>query len=374
MAKDLKKILSENAGLSEDQKVQISEAWDAKLAEAKEELSGRLREEFARKYTHDKGVLTEAMDKFLSDKIRVELEEFAQDKKNLITERAAYRRKIKEHTSVLDKFITQQVVKEVKELHEDKQKLSSDFRKLENFILKQLAEEIREFRKDKRELVEQKVKMVREGKAHLQETKKAFIARAAKLVEQNINKVLRSEMSQFKDDVKLARENEFGRRMYEAFVGEYMTSYLNEGTEVRKLQKVLESKDQELKAVKESVQQKVKIAESLKSELNVARDRINRNKVMSELLAPLAKEKRVVMKGLLESVQTKDLERGFNKYLPAVLNENSVPRTNAVKKPLTEGTRLSERTGNRANNAHQGNSDSEFNSELSHIKTLAGLK
>lgn len=373
MAKDLKKILSENAGLTEDQKEQISEAWDTKLNEAREELSARLREEFARKYTHDKGVLTEAMDKFLSDKIRVELEEFAQDKKALITERAAYRRKITEHTSVLDKFITQQVAKEVKELHEDKQKLGSDFKKLENFILKQLAEEIREFRKDKRELVEQKVKMVREGKAHLDETKKAFISRAAKLVEQKINKVLHSEMSQFKDDIKLARENEFGRRMYEAFVGEYMTSYLNEGSEVRKLQKVVESKDQEIKAITESVQQKVKIAESLKSELNVVKDRINRNKVMSELLSPLAKEKRIVMKGLLESVQTKDLERGFNKYLPAVLNETSVPRK-AAARPLTEGSKLSERTGNRANNAQQGNNDSEFNSELSHIKTLAGLK
>jgi hypothetical protein len=374
MAKDLKKILSESAGLTEEQQIQISEAWNSKLSEAREEISANLREEFARKYTHDKGVLAEAMDRFLTDKIRVELEEFAQDKRDLITERAAYRRKIKEHTSVLDKFITQQVAKEVKELHEDKQKLGSDFKKLENFILKQLAEEIREFRKDKRELVEQKVKMVREGKAHLNETKKAFISRAAKLVEQKINDVLRSEMSQFKGDIKVARENEFGRRMYEAFVGEYMTSYLNEGTEVRKLQKVVESKDREIEAIKESVQQKAKIAESLQSELNVARDRINRNKVMSELLSPLAKEKRAVMKGLLESVQTKELERSFNKYLPAVLNETSVPRTNAAKRPLTEGSKLSERTGNRVNNAQQGNSDSEFNSELSHIKTLAGLK
>jgi hypothetical protein len=374
MAKDLKKILSESAGLTEEQQIQISEAWNTKLTEAREEISANLREEFARKYTHDKGVLAEAMDRFLTDRIRVELEEFAQDKRDLITERAAYKRKVKEHTSILDKFITQQVVKEVKELREDKQKMGADFKKLENFVLKQLAEEIREFRKDKRELVEQKVRMVREGKAHLDETKKAFISRAAKLVEQQISKTLHSEMSQFKNDIKLARENEFGRRMYEAFVGEYMTSYLNEGTEVRKLQKVVASKDQEITAIKESVKQKDKIAESLQTELTVAKDRINRNKVMSELLSPLAKDKRTVMKGLLESVQTKELERSFNKYLPAVLNETTVSNRTAVKRPLTEGSKLSERTGNRANNAQQGNNDNEFNSELSHIRTLAGLK
>jgi hypothetical protein len=373
MPKELNKILSESAGLSVETQEQINEAWESKLSEAKEQLTAQLREEFARKYEHDKGVLAEAMDQFLTDKIRVELEEFAEDKRQLVSERIAYKSKMKEHTSVLNKFITEQVAKEVKELHTDKANMKENFKKLENFLLKQLAEEIREFRKDKRELVEQKVKMVSEGKKHLAETKKQFISRASKIVEANINTVLRAEIGQFKDDIKLARENEFGRRIYEAFVGEYLTSYLNEGTEVSKLQQVLSQKDAEIEAIKEAARQKEMIAEGLQSKLNIANDRISRNKVMSELMSPLAKEKRGVMKDLLESVRTQDLEKAFNKYLPAVLNETAVRKKGPTT--LNEGRRLSERTGNRApNKALQENADNEFNSELESLKTLAGLK
>ena len=374
MAKDLNKILSENTELSEEKQEQITEAWQEKLAEAKETLTAELREEFARKYEHDKGVLAEAMDTFLTDKIRVELEEFAEDKKALVAERVAYKAKLSEHTSVLDAFITQQVAKEVKELRTDKTKMNESFNKLENFLLKQLAEEIREFRTDKRELVEQKVKMVREGKQHLNDTKKQFVARAAKVVEGNINKVLRAEINQFKDDIKIARENEFGRRIYESFVGEYMTSYLNEGTEVSKLQKVINAKETELAEINEHVTAKDKVVEGLESKLNVANDRINRDKVMASLFAPLAKSKKAVMGDLLESVKTKDLEKAFNKYLPAVLNETTIPAKAQRRAPSATKV-LSERTGNRAQktNLREG-TETQFDSELAEIKNLAGLK
>jgi hypothetical protein len=215
--------------------------------------------------------------------------------------------------------------------------------------------------------------MVAEGKEKLAETKKQFIKRAAKVVEENINKVLRTEIDQFKDDIKFARENEFGRRMFEAFVGEYMTSHLNEGTEVSKLVKVIEAKDAEINALSTSVSEKAKIAEGLESQLNVAKDRINRTKVMSELLSPLSNEKKAVMKDLLESVQTQDLEKQYNKYLPAVLNETAVPQKKA--KTLTENKKLSERTGNRATDkALQESIDNETKSQLDEIRALAGLK
>lgn len=374
MANNLKKILSESAGLSEDTQEKINEAWEAKLQEARDEVTATLREEYAKKYEHDKGVLAEAVDQFMTDKLRVELEEFAEDKRNLVAERIAYKGKVKEHTVLLNKFITEQVAKEVTELRGDKVKMKESFKKLENFLLKQLAGEIREFREDKRELVEQKVKMVAEGKEHLQKTKEEFIKRASKLVEGNINRVLKSEISQFKDDIKISRENEFGRRLYEAFVGEYMTSYLNEGTEVRKLQRTLESKESEMNAIKESAAQHEDQVAILESKLNVANDRFDRAKVMAELTRPLLKEKKAVMKDLLESVQTKDLAKAFDKYLPAVLNETAVPRR-AKAKPLTESRKLSERTGNRApKKALHENNENELNSEINELKTLAGLK
>ena len=83
MAKKIDEILSESVGLSEDVRTQIVGLWEAKISEAREEVAATLREEFARKFEHDKGVLVESMDRFLTDKVRVELEEFAEDRENL---------------------------------------------------------------------------------------------------------------------------------------------------------------------------------------------------------------------------------------------------------------------------------------------------
>ena len=272
---------------------------------------------------------------------------------------------------MLNKFITEAVAKEMKEFHAEKSAMKENFKKLENFLLKQLAEEIREFRADKKSLVEQKVKMVAEGKQKLQETKAQFIKRAATIIESKIEKTLRSEIGQFKDDIRVARENEFGRKMFESFAAEFMTSYLNEGTELKKMQKVLEAKEKELSTLTESVKKNKTILESMDTKLKATQDLVERQKVMSELLAPLSKDKKEVMKELLESVQTKNLQSQYNKYLPSVLNEAAVRKTEP-KTQLNEAT-LSAKTGNRAEVAQVEESDSD-SSDLKKILSLAGIR
>lgn len=371
MAKKLDEILSESVGLSEDIRSQIVGLWESKIAEAREEVSATLREEFARKFEHDKGVLVESMNRFLTDKIRVELEEFAEDKRKLVEERIAYKSKLTEHTGLLNKFITETVAKEVRELHSERAAMKENFSKLENFLLKQLAEEIREFRQDKKSLVEQKVKMVAEGKQQLQETKAQFIKRASAIIESTIESSLRKEISQFKDDIRVARENDFGRKIFESVAAEFMTSYLNEGTELKKLQKVLESKNAELAKLNESAKKSKSIMEGLDTKLKATQDLVERQKVMSELLAPLSKDKKEVMKELLESVQTKNLQVAYNKYLPSVLSEAVERKPASAKTQLNEAT-LSAKTGDRAKVAQE--EVIEDTSELNHILSLAGIR
>lgn len=371
MAKKLDEILSESVGLSEDARGQIIGLWESKLTEAREEVAATLREEFARKFEHDKGVLVESMDRFLTDKVRVELEEFADDKRKLVAERVAYKSKLTEHTGMLNKFITESVAKEMKELYSEKKTMKENFRKLENFLLKQLAEEIREFRADKKSLVEQKVKMVTEGKQKLQETKSQFIKRAAQIIESNIEKTLRTEIGQFKDDIRVARENDFGRKIFESVAAEFMTSYLNEGTELKKLQKVVATKNSQLASLTESVKKSRGLMEGLDTKLKATQDLVERQKVMAELLAPLSKDKKGVMKELLESVQTKNLQGAYNKYLPSVLNE-AIERKPAASKPQLNEATLSSRTGDRARVAQSDESDSD-SSDLKKILSLAGI-
>jgi electron transfer flavoprotein alpha subunit len=272
---------------------------------------------------------------------------------------------------MLNKFITEAVAKEMKEFYAEKKAMKENFGKLENFLLKQLAEEIREFRSDKKSLVEQKVKMVTEGKQKLQETKAQFIKRAAQIIESNIEKTLRNEIGQFKDDIRIARENDFGRKIFESVAAEFMTSYLNEGTELKKMQKVLESKNVQLTTLSESVKKNKSLMEGLDSKLRSTQDLVERQKVMSELLAPLSKDKKAVMKELLESVQTKNLQGQYNKYLPSVLNEAIERKPVAAKPQLNEAT-LSANTGNRARVAQTEESDDS--SDLRKILSLAGIR
>ena len=366
--KKISQILGETVNLTENAKQLIEEAWAAKLSEAREEVASELREEFARKYSHDKQVLAESVDKFLSDRLSVELEEFAQDKRKLSEERVQYKRKLKEHTARIESFVTEQLAKEVKELRSDKVKMSENFKKLENFLLRQLSEEIAEFRRDKQALAKQRVKVVSEGKKHLQEAKAQFVKRAAALVNETIEKTLNSEIQQFRTDIMESRKNDFGRRVFEAFVSEFSTSYISEGSELKKLQRALSEKESQIQAIQESVKVKEQLAESLQVKLNAAQDRMVRQREMGRLLKPLSGEKRQTMVGLLESVKTAELEKAFNKYLPSVLNE-SVKAPAQTKRTLNESVVTEQTGGRKPQAAHVDSADDE----LAQIKFLAGL-
>ena len=111
--------------------------------------------------------------------------------------------------------------------------------------------------------------------------------------------------------------------------------------------------------------------EGLDTKLKATQDLVERQKVMGELLAPLSKDKKAVMKELLESVNTKNLQGAYNKYLPSVLNEAAVRKPESAKTQLTEAT-LSAKTGDRVKVTQD--EESSDSSELKHILSLAGIR
>ena len=367
--------LLESGNLSEDVKSQIQEAWESRLAEAKDQLTAELREEFSQRFEHDKKQIVEAMDKFITSSLKDELAELAEDKKATVAERVNYKRSVSEHAEVLNKFITETLASEVKELQHDRVKQSEDFAKLENFVLEAVADEIKEFHADKRELAEKKVQLVREGREQLADAKKEFIRRAAEKVEHTISNALKNEVSQFKEDITKARENEFGRRIFEAMASEYGTSYLNENTEVRKLKAELTSLKGEVNNANANAEKIAEDKKLVESKLRITQDRANRNQVMTDLLAPLSKDKKELMTELLETVKTEKLEESFNKYLPSVINEEVSVRS---KKAVINESVTSEHTGNRSLDGQTGSTNEEkLDSavvEIDELRKLAGLK
>ena len=350
-------------GLSEELKSQVQEAWENKLSEAREDISAELREEFAQRYENDKSQIVEAMDNMVTDALKKEISEFAEDKAKVVKERVAYKTAVGEHSNMLSKFITDALVKEVKELREDRDNLKGQFTKLEDFVVRQLSKELTEFAQDKADLVEKKVQLVAEGRKLIDETKAAFIKRAAGIVENTVSSTLKNEMSALKEDIKVAKENNFGRKVFEAFAGEYMSSYLNEGGEIRNLQQQITDQQKAVSEAEAALEQKEADIKATETKLKIAEDKIVREKTLSELVDSLSKDKRQVMVELLESVQTANLKKQFEKYLPAVLNEDV--------KSEDDKTIITEHTGDRNINIDDNNS---INADIVNIKRLAGLR
>ena len=361
--------LLEGAGLSEEARSTLQEAWESRLAEAREELTAELREEFAQRYEHDKGLIVETMDKFITDRVSAEMTELAEDKAALAEERVKYRKAVREHAKILDKFVTQMVAKEVKELRADRTRVAEHVSKLDEFVTEQLAEELKEFHEDKKALVEQKVKMVAQGKKALAEAKRDFIRKAANTVEGTINRVISEEVKSFRNDITSARENDFGRRIFEAFATEYNTSYLNETKEIKQAQKQIAQMKKQVQEAFALVEKSTQARKLTESKLRVAQDKMNRKEKLDELMRPLGKEKREIMSDLLESVKTEKLEGAFNKYLPSVL-DGEKPR---VRKTITESV-TREHTGNKKAPAKaEANDNTDDIVELQSIRKLAGL-
>ena len=362
--------LLEGAGLSSEATTTIQEAWESNLAEARETITAELREEFAQRFEHDKGLIVEAMDNFISTSMQKEMAELAEDKKELRSQTVGYRRAVKEHVQVLDKFVTQAVAKEVRELRADRTRVQEHVNQLDKFVGQQLAEELSEFHEDKKALVEHKVKMIREGKQELATAKRNFIRKAAKAVEGSVNRVIKEEVKSLRTDITAARENDFGRRIFEAFATEYNTSYLNELKEIRAVQKKLARTNKALSESRKQLASRDKKVQLTESQLRVAQDRFARKEKLDSLTKNLGKEKKEIMLDLLESAKTENLDATFKKYLNSVLDGQKPG--NRAKKTLRESV-TKEHTGNRRAPAKAVANDSADVVEIDMLRKLAGL-
>jgi hypothetical protein len=356
---DAFKKLFESGMISEEIKADIENAWNTKLQETRDQLTAELREEFAQRYEHDRGVMIESLDKMVSDKMEAEIVEFVEDRKGLAEAKAQYEAKMTKDTELLESFILQNLAKELGEFQKDRQKVAENFAKLEAFVVEALAQEITEF-------TETKVRLVQEAKNKFAEIKQTFIKKSAAIVENVVSKKLNSEIVQLREDIDSARQNDFGRKIYEAFSSEFMTSYVNEKSATSRLLKIIDKKELELKEAKTALDQKQKVVESKEREARIAQDLMERKEMMQELLAPLSGDKRAVMNQLLESVKTEKLSLAFDKYLPAVMEGKA--QTKAPKQALNESKEVTGDKPSKPITAEAGIDN------LIDIRKLAGLK
>lgn len=367
MTLEIIKPLLESGIINEETSVAINEAWESKLNEAREQVRAELREEFAQRYEHDKDVMVEALDKMVTASLSTEIEEFQSERQAMNEDRVKAQLKLRESASKFNEFMVTKLSEEIKELRGDRKMQNEGQQKLEQFIVHALAREIKEFAEDKQAVVEAKVKLVAEGRKQLVALKQKFVTESAKRMNDVVTSHLKGEMSQLKEDIKTARENSFGRKIFEAYATEFSVTHLNEKAETRTLLSQLEEKDRQLAESINSINETKQLVESKEREVRVIKESNLREKTMSELLGTLNQEKGTLMRNLLESVQTPRLQTAFDKYLPAVLN--NAPDKAVSTKVLNESVK--EVTGNKA--AIKQKVDADQRDNVIDIKRLAGL-
>jgi hypothetical protein len=209
------------------------------------------------------------------------------------------------------------------------------------------------------------VRLVREAREKLEGLKVRFVKESAQKMSSAVSRHLKAELNQLQEDIKIARENNFGRRIFEAYATEFGATHLNEKAEVRKLHNTIAHKDKKLsEAIRLTEKAKV-LVENKERELRMIKESNERDSTMDELLRPLNKEKQEVMRNLLESVQTNRLKNAFEKYLPAVLEDRSVK----ARKVISE--QVSAVTGDKT--VPQKSESDEDRSNVIDLKRLAGL-
>lgn len=367
MKENFIKTLLESGVISESSAEVINEAWETKLNEAREMIRTELREEYARRYDHDRNVMVEALDKMVTESLQSEIEEFQAEKQAMNEDRVRAHQKLSESATKFNDFMVTKLAEEIKELRAERKMQFENQEKLEKFVVHALSREIKEFAQDKQAVVEAKVKLVAEGRKQLQALKTKFVAESAKKMNAAVTNHLKGELGQLKEDIKVARENNFGRKIFESFASEFSVTHLSEKAETRKLMSALQEKEQQLAESVKQINETKKLVESKEREVRMIKESNQREKMLGDLLSTLNEEKAATMRNLLESVQTPRLQAAFDKYLPAVLN------TGAEKKPakavLSESKVISEITGDKP----AAKQEVEQDSNLIDFKRLAGL-
>jgi len=87
---DAIKPLLESGLINEDVGNELNKLWESKLTEARDQVRGELREEFAQRYEHDRSVMVEALDKMLTENLSQEIKEFHEEKKAISSRSCCY--------------------------------------------------------------------------------------------------------------------------------------------------------------------------------------------------------------------------------------------------------------------------------------------
>ena len=232
--------------------------------------------------------------------------------------------------------------------------------KVDAFVAESLVSEMAEFTGD----IESYRDLKAEFAERLVEEKHSLAAEVAEELDTLVDKIdaffemrLSAEMDELKEDLEVVKQNEFGRKIFEAFSATYGESYVDEDAIQSKL------------LVAES---KLADAEKLLATKEDTLNRMVREAKMEQVLSALTGKKREQMAMVLRNIETSRLEESYKFFIGRVLKEEAAP---VVAPTIVESVKTKQTTVITGEpvviveSAQVAKSD-----DLAKLKRLAGLK
>ncbi len=353
----LKNILEGMDVLNDETRAKLSETFTKVLDEAKVEQEKSLRAEMAERYATEKKNIHAALEQFLEQELQGAVADFKKGIDEVDGMKKAY----------ADKQIAVQ--------EQAKAYVAKRLGAIESVIEGILSRELGELHESEKVNRRAYLNAITESKAQAEADREAFRNKAATVLENIINVQVQGSLEELREDIKAAREADFGREIYETFMTTFRRQFFDSSKEFRAVTKQLKEAQASEKAVKSKAGKLVKEAReraaAAEGKAKKIEESVIRTRAITKMLKPLAGQTKEKMKHILEATATDKLAATYKKFLPEMLNEakRSTAKTRSRK---IEETVVELKTGGQKTLTEE-KATTEDDDDIVDIKRLAGL-
>lgn len=300
----------------------IKEEFDKKLDEARELIYAQARKEINEKYKADFEALVKGSEAFIKESIEEECDDLNKEKEEL-KEKSE---KCDESLVKFQKMIAEQLAKEVVGIRKERAQLSEKLASFDKFIRESISEYANSLNEEKQKYIKSTAEVIENGLKMQESAKSAFIKTAVKTAADMIYENMSEEIASLKKDIKEAQQNEFGKRIFEQFSGEFKAIFLNENKEIQKIKAEKAELENKIKKADRLLESKNLQVSALKDEIEVQKELRKRDSIIAEASKGLSSTKQEVLKRMVESVPTERLEKTISEYIPSVLGQTTTKK------------------------------------------------
>jgi hypothetical protein len=351
----LKNIFEGMDVLDDTTKEKLTTTFAKVLEEAKVEQEKALRAEMAERYAQEKKAIHSAVEQFLEQELTADVSDF---KKGI------------DEVDGMKKQYAEQIVA-VKE--QARTYVAQRFGALEQVIENVMSKELGELHESEKVNRRAYLNAITEASAKAEADKEAFRQKGAAVLENIVNVQVQGTLDELREDIKAAREADFGREIYETFMTTFRRQFFDSSKEFRAVTTQLKEAKATNDAVKDKAWKLVKEArvraEAAEGKAKKIQESVVRTQAINKMLKPLSGNTRVKMKHILEATNTDRLATTYRKLLPEMLNEAKKSTTKTRSRKI-EDTVVALKTGGQKTLTESKTADDD---DIVEIQRLAGM-